>query len=140
MLDNLDSYWSSLIAGHALKYSDFMSLCDKAIEILVEEPNVLDIESPLWICGDIHGQFHDLLTILRITTAPERKLLLLVLIKIQTLLFMQGDYVDRGRHSVLTLSLLFLLKIKYPGQIFLLRGNHECRQITQVYGFYGKFY
>ena len=98
------------------------------------------MRSPVTICGDIHGQFHDLMELFRIGgKAPVH-----IFIKIQNkiinskdtnYLFM-GDYVDRGYYSVETVSLLVSLKVRYKERITILRGNHESRQITQVYGFY----
>jgi len=96
-----------------------------ATEVLQKEDNVLSVAAPVTICGDIHGQIFDLIELLKIGGLPPST----------SYLFM-GDYVDRGYHSVETISLLLCLKIKYPDRVWMLRGNHESRQITQVYGFY----
>jgi len=106
----------------AIKY-----ICEKVKELLIEESNVHSVRSPVTVVGDVHGQFWDILELFRIGgQMPSTNYLFL------------GDYVDRGYHSVETISLLACLKLRYPDRITLLRGNHECRQITQVYGFYAE--
>jgi len=108
-----------------LPEANLKKLCDRVKELLLEESNVQPVQSPVTICGDIHGQFYDLLELFR--TGGE--------VPDTNYIFM-GDFVDRGYYSLETFTLLLILKARYPDRITLLRGNHESRQITQVYGFY----
>lgn len=122
---NVDQWIKQLFDCKPLSENQVKQLCDKAREILTQESNVTEVRSPVTVCGDIHGQFHDLIELFKIGGPPPDS----------NYLFM-GDYVDRGYHSVETFSLLMSLKVRYPSRITVLRGNHESRQTTQVYGFY----
>jgi len=104
---------------------ELKQLCDMVKALLLEESNVQPVNAPVTVCGDVHGQFFDLLELFRIGgEIPGTRYVFM------------GDFVDRGHHSVETLLLLLCYKARYPDCITLLRGNHECRQVTQVYGFY----
>jgi len=108
-----------------LEINDLKFLCSKVKKYLLEESNVQPVCAPVTICGDIHGQLYDLLELFQIGGH----------VSFTNYIFL-GDYVDRGYYSLETFSLLLAYKARYPEKITLLRGNHESRQITQVYGFY----
>ncbi|KAM3137185.1 Serine/threonine-protein phosphatase 2A catalytic subunit [Paramecium bursaria] len=121
----LEGFIEQLYKCKPLAENDVKWLCEKAKEILQDESNVQPVRAPVTICGDVHGQFHDVIELFKIGgKVPDTNYLFL------------GDYVDRGYHSVETVSLLLALKVRYKDRITILRGNHESRQITQVYGFY----
>ncbi|EIJ88636.1 serine/threonine-protein phosphatase PP1 catalytic subunit [Nematocida parisii] len=108
-----------------LSESEIKFLCSKAREVFLSQPMLLEMEAPIKICGDIHGQYSDLLRIFEYGGPPPES----------NYLFL-GDYVDRGRQSLETICLLLAYKVKYPDNFFLLRGNHECASINRIYGFY----
>jgi serine/threonine-protein phosphatase 2A catalytic subunit len=86
---------------------------------------VVNVRAPVFICGDVHGQFYDLVELFKIGGS----------IPYSNYLFL-GDYVDRGYYSLETVCLLLCLKIRHKERLTILRGNHESKQITQNYGFY----
>ena len=122
---NLDVWIEKLTKCQPLEEKDVKTLCDKAKEILSKESTVQELKCPVTVCGDVHGQFYDLMELFRIGgDSPNTNYLFM------------GDYVDHGYYSVETASLLVSLKTRFPNRVTILRGNHESRQITQVYGFY----
>jgi serine/threonine-protein phosphatase PPG1 len=124
-MSEIDTCIEKLENGKILSEFQVKFICEKVKELLIEEANLQSINSPVTVVGDIHGQFQDLLELFKIGgKLPDTNYLFL------------GDYVDRGKDSVETISLLTCYKLKYRHRITLLRGNHESRKITQVYGFY----
>ncbi|CAI7925133.1 unnamed protein product [Closterium sp. NIES-54] len=122
---DLDAWIEKVKRCEYLMEDELKQLCEYVKEILVEESNVQAVNSPVTVCGDIHGQFHDLMKLFD-TGGP---------VPSTNYIFM-GDFVDRGYNSLEVFTVLMLLKARYPAHMTLLRGNHESRQITQVYGFY----
>ena len=100
-------------------------LINTSKKILIEQPTFLELETPITVCGDTHGQYPDLLRLFDLGGYPP-----------DTNYLFLGDYVDRGEQSIETISLLLAYKIKYEENFFILRGNHECGSINRIYGFY----
>jgi len=101
-------------------------LCEQCKALLQKEDNVHNVPTPCVFVGDIHGQWYDLVEMFKKAGGypPDKCFLFL------------GDYVDRGYYSVESVCLVMALKVRYPDKVWMIRGNHESRQITQVYGFY----
>jgi serine/threonine-protein phosphatase PP1 catalytic subunit len=104
--------------------TDLSWLCTESVRVLKSDPIVIPIEAPVNVVGDIHGQYFDLLELFRRDGIPPGT----------SYLFL-GDYVDRGNNSIETFALLLSLKVKYPRNVWLLRGNHETEDVSRLYGF-----
>jgi serine/threonine-protein phosphatase 6 catalytic subunit len=111
---DVDNCISTLKSGECVSERELKHLCALVSELLMEESNVQPVVSPVTVVGDLHGQFFDLLHMFQEGGWPP-----------ETSYVFLGDFVDRGHNSVETLTLLLCLKLKYPGRITLLRGNHE---------------
>ena len=104
----------------------------QAKAVLKEQPTILEIPVPpgthFTVCGDVHGQFFDLMNIFAINGLPSPE---------NPYLF-NGDFVDRGSWSVEVILTLLAFKVLYPDGIHLHRGNHETKGMNSVYGFDGE--
>lgn len=108
-----------------LKEEEIRYLIEQSLPIIKSQSMLVELEAPLKVCGDIHGQYYDLLRIFDNCGYPGDN----------NYLFL-GDYVDRGKQSLETICLLLVYKIKYPNKVYLLRGNHESSVTNRIYGFY----
>lgn len=117
----LDAGYSGKIAKSiCLRNNEIVYICQTAREVFLSQPTLIELNAPVKIVGDIHGQYTDLLRMFEMCGFPPSA----------NFLFL-GDYVDRGKMSLETILLLFCYKIKYPENFFLLRGNHECASVTK---------
>ncbi|KAL4811032.1 Metallo-dependent phosphatase-like protein [Aspergillus unguis] len=122
----LDAGYSTKVTKTVcLKNAEITAICSAARELLLSQPALLELSAPVKIVGDVHGQYTDLIRLFEMCGFPPAS----------NYLFL-GDYVDRGKQSLETILLLLCYKLKYPENFFLLRGNHECANVTRVYGFY----
>jgi len=103
---------------------DYISwLCTEVITVFSTEASLLSLEPPIIVCGDTHGQFIDTLRIFELMGKPDQNKYIFL-----------GDYVDRGGQSIENLVFLLTLKVLYPTNVYLIRGNHETEEISTVYG------
>ncbi|KAJ6729513.1 SERINE/THREONINE-PROTEIN PHOSPHATASE [Salix viminalis] len=105
-------------------------LCYAVEQIFMQEPTVLQLKAPIKVFGDLHGQFGDLMRLFDEYGFPSTAGDITYI----DYLFL-GDYVDRGQHSLETITLLLALKIEYPENVHLIRGNHEAADINALFGF-----
>lgn len=113
-------YTGKVSKSLCLKNAEIAGICQAAREVFLNQPTLVELSPPVKIVGDVHGQYSDLIRLFEMCGFPPAA----------NYLFL-GDYVDRGKQSLETILLLLCYKIKYPENFFLLRGNHECANVTR---------
>jgi serine/threonine-protein phosphatase PP1 catalytic subunit len=113
-------YTGKVSKSLCLKNHEITAVCQAAREVFLNQPTLVELSPPVKIVGDVHGQYSDLIRLFEMCGFPPAA----------NYLFL-GDYVDRGKQSLETILLLLCYKVKYPENFFLLRGNHECANVTR---------
>ncbi|KAL6121160.1 Serine threonine-protein phosphatase PP2A catalytic subunit [Nucleospora cyclopteri] len=127
---DIDKLILCVLEGQRVEKEAFITVVEEFKKLLKKEENLLHLNGDFCVFGDIHGQFYDFINMLKsIVIIKDGK------IEISRNLLFLGDLVDRGYNSVEVLIICMLLKIKWENQVFLIRGNHETRLQTAVYGF-----
>lgn len=116
---------SKILNLNPLTINEIEEICLKAIEILILDPNIPNVSTPVSVCGDIHGQLFDLIGLLKIDGTPKHRKYIFL-----------GNYVNGNENSLDCFLLLLCYKIMYPHNIFLIRGNNEQQDINKTYNFY----